>query len=128
MVLAYAVIGEAELHRPAMRALADAQEVWAPDSLRAELTNVLWQWVRRNRLPLADGQAALGQAGALVTHFISTEALWEEALRLAVEHDHPAYDTLFIALAAATDSRVVTHDAALLARYPGWTTALTTYE
>lgn len=124
MVLAYALIGEADPHEDAKRALRDAEEVWAPDSLRSELANVVWQWVTANRLPLAAGREVLRNANALVTHFVPTDALWEEALALSVDQRHPVYDTLFVTLAMATGRRVVTDDRKLLELFPDWTKPL----
>jgi predicted nucleic acid-binding protein len=42
------------------------------------------------------------------------------AFDLAVEHDHPVYDTLFIALAQREGLRVATFDRRMLDRFPAW--------
>jgi predicted nucleic acid-binding protein len=124
MVLAYALIGEADLHVRATEALAGADELLAPDSLRAELVNVLWLWVRQRQVEPRAALEMLRDAEALVAEFVSAATLWEAALTLSVERDHSPYDTLFVALAAQRGTRVLTADAALLRRFPEWTVAL----
>jgi len=52
----------------------------------------------------------LTDADALITQVISAEQLWERALGLSVEKNHPAYDTLFVALAEREDTELVTYD------------------
>ena len=124
MVLAYALIGGAEWHDRATAALAEADELLAPDSLRAELVNVLWQWVRHRKVEPQAALEMLQEAEALIGEFVSTGALWEAALVLSFERDHSPYNTLFVALAAQRGTRVLTSDASLLRRFPEWTMAL----
>lgn len=124
MVVAYALIGEAEEHDHAMAALAGLDEILAPDSLRAELVNVLWLWVRHRGVESGRALESLRDAEALVTEFVSAANLWEPALELAIEQDHSPYDTLFVALAVQRGTKVLTADAALLERFPEWTVAL----
>lgn len=124
MILAYALLGKADLHAPAVRALRVLPEIWAPESLRAELANVLWLWIRHRGVEVAEGVAALRDAEALVTEFVPLRGLWEEALRLAVARDHSPYDTLFISLAIQRQTKVLTTDQPLLDRFPEWTMPL----
>lgn len=124
MVLAYALIGEAEQHDRAIAALAEEDELIAPDSLRAELVNVLWLWVRHRQVDPGSALEMLRDAETLLDEFVSTASLWESALALSVEREHSPYDTLFVALAARRGTRVLTADEALLRRFPTWTLAL----
>lgn len=121
MVLAYALLGVEPYREDAVRALELADVVAAPDSCGAELTNVVWQWIRSRGLTLEAGLEALRDAEALLEHVESTAVLWADALVLAVERDHPAYDTLFVALASRTGTKVVTQDARMLERFPEYT-------
>ncbi len=125
MVVAFALIGEADLHQQATRFLQRADELWAPESLRAELVNVLWLWVRHRHLPPAIARDALRDAESLISGFVPIADLWEAALELAVAHDHSPYDTLFVALAMKQRTTVVTADEAMLRRFPQWTQPLT---
>ena len=45
MVVAYALLGVTEFRDEATQALEIAEEIWVPDSFRAELVNIFWQWV-----------------------------------------------------------------------------------
>jgi len=121
MVLAYALLGEPDHRDESLATLRAVKEIWEPDSYRAELLSVVWQWVRTRNLPLEAGAAVLRDAEALVTQVVPSSALWEQALELAAVREHPTYDALFVALAAARDCKVVTYDRAMLAAFPEYT-------
>jgi predicted nucleic acid-binding protein len=118
MVIAYALLGVAEFRDEAMRAIEAAQEIWVPDSCRAELVNIVWQWVQYRDVALETGIEVLWDAETLFTQVVPTPAIWDQALALAVEREHPAYDTLFVALAAVQGSLVVTYDSDLIKKFP----------
>ncbi len=124
MVLAYALLGEADLHARAVEALKAAPELVAPESLRAELVNVIWLWIRHRGVGTSVGLAALRDAEALVDEFVPLSPLWEEALELAVERDHSPYDTIFVVLARRRGMKLLTHDGPLVKRFPEWTVPL----
>jgi predicted nucleic acid-binding protein len=124
MILAYALLGEAEFHAPAVEALRALPDIWAPESLRAELANVLWLWIRHRGVEPSAGLEMLRDAEALVTEFVPLGGLWEHALSLAVDRNHSPYDTLFVTLAMQRQSKVLTSDQPLLARFPDWTVPL----
>lgn len=123
MVMAFALIGQADLHQRAVRLLREGGDIWAPESLRAELVNVLWLWVRHRGVDPVAAHEALRDAEGLAG-FVPLAELWEMALDLAVAHDHSPYDTLFVALAIQRGSKVLTADTGLLRRFPEWTTPL----
>jgi predicted nucleic acid-binding protein len=110
MVFAYALLGVPGFKEDAVAVLAGADEIQGPDSLRAELANVCWQWVRHRDLPLEVAIDVLHDADALISHTFPGEHLWERALELAVDADHPAYDAMFVAAAEIAGTRVVTFD------------------
>lgn len=124
MVVAFALIGQADLHQRAIRLLRATEELWAPESLRAELVNVLWLWVRHRGVEPSVARDALRDTEALLSGFVPIGDLWEPALELAIAHGHSPYDTLFVALAIRQASKVVTADEALLRRFPEWTASL----
>lgn len=121
MVYAYALLGVAEFRDAATRTLRDETPILVPDTLWAELANVLWQWVRRHELDPALAPDLMEDAEALTDRVVTSEDLWRPALALAIEHGHPVYNTLFIALARREGTRVATFDRRLLERFPGWT-------
>ena len=126
MVVAFALIGQADLHEKSIRFLRDAKDLWAPESLRAELVNVMWLWVRHRGVDPAVAIERLRDVDGLLTGLVPIADLWETALELAVARDHSPYDTLFVALAISQNTKLVTADEALLRRFPEWTQGLGT--
>lgn len=117
MVFAYALLGVEPYREEALAVFDLVPDILVPDSFRSELVNVVWQWSRVHDLALERGIEVLADADALITHSVSTERLWERALQLATKNDHPAYDTLFVALAESWETRLVTYDSRLLRKF-----------
>ncbi len=82
----------------------------APELLAAECANILWKKVQRGELSRDEGLLAARLLEAADIDFLPTHHLLEEATRIAVELDHPAYDCVYLALAAEQDCRFVTAD------------------
>lgn len=120
MVLAYALLGFTDLHEESTAVLRAADEVLAPELLRAELTSALWQWTRARRVSADVALTLLRDGEGLVNTFVPTVELRDVAWRLAVERDHSPYDTLFVALAALYQLPLVTYDTKILQKFPEW--------
>lgn len=85
-------------------------ELLAPDLLLIECGNVIW---RRHRLGEVPARAAPQLVGKLRTgpiRFHPSAALVERAVVLAVTLRHPIYDCMYMSLAMARQTRVVTCD------------------
>ncbi len=82
----------------------------APDLLTAECANVLWKKVRRDELSKDEAFLAARLLQAADVELLPTRLLLEAATRSAIEIDHPAYDCLYLALAAERGCRFVTAD------------------
>ena len=121
MGFAYALLGVEGFREQALKALESADLVEIPDSLRAELVNVVWKWVKTKGLPLELGLEVLQDSEALIDRVIPAQELWERALELAVQYNHSAYDTLFIAAAELGETQVVTFDKKLVETFPSLT-------
>lgn len=121
MVFAYALLGVTEYRETVSAVFEDDSPVIVPDTLWAELANVFWQWSRRYELDPELTSELMEDAEALTDHVVTCESLWRPALALAIEHDHPVYDTLFVALARREQTRVATFDRRLLVQFPEWT-------
>jgi len=120
-VIAYAVLGPAEVREQAWQALATADVVVVPDLFFAEYGNVVWQWSRRLEVGAAALLGALDHAEALIERVLPTEHLWRAAVGLALRHDHPMNDAVYVAAAERLGTKVLTFDRSLLRTFPGLT-------
>ncbi len=117
MVFAYALLGVSRFRDESLSVLTNVEDILVPDSFRAELVNVVWQWTRENQLTLEVGMNVLADADALITHAAPADELWERALELSVAANHPAYDTLFVALAEREGTGLITYDTKLRKKF-----------
>ena len=118
MVFAYALLGVEEFRKDATEILERMDTITVPDSFRVEMANVLWQWVNHRKISLEIALQIMDDAESLIGLTISGTDLWERALALSVESNHPAYDTYFIAAAEMENSQVVSFDKKLKAIFP----------
>jgi len=117
-VLVYALVRVDGLCDDAAPVLGAATRIAVPDSLRAALANVVWQWCTHRNLSLEIGRSVLDDADALISAIVPANHLWHRALEISSEVRHPVYDTLFVAAAERYDTRLVTADQRLLALFP----------
>jgi len=90
---------------------------WVPDLFYIECTKVLWKYVRRFGYPVTAARQDLVDLTGLPMRIVSTAALAEEALGLAVRHGCSAYDAAYVALAQQLRLPLVTADEALVRRF-----------
>jgi len=90
--------------------LDDGDDLHAPRLLVSEVANAVWRKVRL-------GQVDRRSAGQLIATMSDTPVRWHadetvgaDAIRLAIAHDRPVYDFMYIALAQRLGTRVVTAD------------------
>lgn len=118
MVFAYALLRVEGQYEQAITVLETAEQIIVPDSLFAELGNVVWQWIQFRQLPIRTGLEVLEDAEALVDKVIPSAYIREVALELAVRVNHPFYDALFIAAAIREQVQVITFDRKLAEKFP----------
>ena len=82
----------------------------APELLIAECANILWKKVRRDQLSVAEAFLAARLLQSADIEFLPAHYLIEVATRIAIEINHPAYDCVYLALAAERDCRFITAD------------------
>ncbi len=87
-----------------------------PDLLAAEVGNVIWKKVRRGELAPADASLAADVFATVGVTLQSSLPMLDEAVRVAVELDHPVYDCFYLVLARELGARLVTADERPLAR------------
>jgi predicted nucleic acid-binding protein len=118
MVFACALLGVEEFRQDATKILEQADTISVPDSFRVEMANVLWQWINHRKVSIETALQIMDDTESLIGRTFSGENLWERALALSVESNHPAYDTYFIAAAEMENSQVVSFDKQLKAIFP----------
>ena len=82
----------------------------APDLLVPECANILWKKVQRKELTRDEALLAARLLQGAEIELLPTRSLLEQAARIAIELDHPAYDCLYLALAMENGCRFVTAD------------------
>jgi predicted nucleic acid-binding protein len=82
----------------------------APELLLAEVGNALWKRVYRERLRADEVKVHYARFTRLCPRLIRISGLTEAALHLALEHRHPVYDCLYVALALEASCDLVTAD------------------
>lgn len=94
----------------AIKLLSAEYELLAPDLLFAECGNVLWKrWLRQELEPEVI-PAILNDLNRMNIKIVPAAVLNEEAAAIAVEYRRSFYDSLYLALAVLTRSRMVTAD------------------
>lgn len=89
--------------------LLDARIV-VPDLVYAEIANVLWKKVMRGDLSIAEADAVARGLSLLEFEVHPSAPLMVEALDMACDLHHPAYDFHYVALARRLDLPLVTAD------------------
>ncbi len=89
-------------------------QLLAPTLIEAEIGNVLWKAVRRKRISQANAVNSLRRFTELGIQAIPTYDLLDRALQIAVDSDRSFYDSLYVALALATKTELITADERLV--------------
>ena len=117
-VLAYYLLGVEPYCYETSKCFEMDIELITPESIKAELLNVMWLSVRNNAISVEQGIDKLNYTEVLINESVAITALWEEALVLAAESNHSPYDTLFIALAEREKTRLLSFDVRLQKAFP----------
>ncbi|MGA3106043.1 MAG: type II toxin-antitoxin system VapC family toxin [Terriglobales bacterium] len=89
-------------------------QLLAPALIEAEIGNVLWKAVRRKRISSADAETSLQRFSELGIEIVPTSGLIERSLQITISCDRSFYDSLYVALALATKTDLVTADERLV--------------
>lgn len=82
----------------------------APDFIRIELANVLWNLQRLTGLQPDSARRALDEFLTTEIAYTSADDLLLEAYGLAIKHERSVYDSLYVALSLREQCRLVTAD------------------
>lgn len=96
--------------REAARLLQDESELHAPRVLATEVANVLWQKVERGEIETTAASVLADTVQRLPLEWADDEQIIADAVRIAIELDHAAYDCMYLALAHRLGARLVTAD------------------
>ena len=91
------------------------EKTLAPTLILAEVSNAIWKSARRGRISRVDGLATMRLVPKILTDLVPDGDVIERAARLAIHHDHPIYDCVYLALALETGAPLLSDDARLLA-------------
>jgi predicted nucleic acid-binding protein len=94
----------------AARRLLGEESLIAPEFLILECANVLWTAARRDKLTRQQAIVALAGLQALPVQFLAIGDYGSMAQVLALELDHPVYDCLYLAVALAQRTILITAD------------------
>ena len=91
----------------------------APEILVAEVCNIAWRSARVGRIEPEQATRIATVLPGLFSSLIGSGLLAQRAVEIARELDHPVYDCLYLSLAEARQTTLVTADAHFLAKLSG---------
>ena len=102
------------MHHLAVSFRAGQIHLLAPDFILVECANVLWKYARQTETPEAEVHEAFQVIRRLGVEHVSQGLLLDGALTLALEHNQPIYDALYLALARRENAPLITADERLV--------------
>ncbi len=94
----------------AVRLLDPSYELCAPRLLASEVANVLWRNALSGSLDRYEAGRLANEVTSMSLNWAEDEATSVDAVRIAIELGHPAYDCMYLALALRIGTEVVTAD------------------
>ena len=82
----------------------------APDLIHAEFGNIIWKKRIFQSLSEPSGNAAISSFQNINFNLTATTLLFDDAFRIAIQHQRTFYDSLYLALAARENCDFVTAD------------------
>ena len=90
--------------------LADDEELHAPRLLVSEVANAIWRKVRLGQVDRDSATQLIATMSDTPVRWHADETIGADAIRLALAHDRPVYDLMYLALAQQLGARVITAD------------------
>ena len=111
---AFAVTTGSSASRNFIPILQSATQVLAPDLFYSEATNAAWKFHYIEDATPEEAQKLAERSIQLVDIFFPSESLWQEALNLACQTEHPTYDCYYLILAQEQKATLLTCDKRLI--------------
>ena len=105
---------EEDHSQAAERFVQETGELFAPDLIWSEVTNVIWKRHRRGDISQADAAEMAAQIIGMPLRIYPSAELIPDALDLAMQFDRTVYDGLYVALAVKTKSVMISSDERLV--------------
>ena len=96
------------------RSLLDDEELHAPRLLVSEVANAVWRKVRLDQVDRNAAGQLIATMSDMPVRWHVDETICADAIRLAIAHDRPVYDLMYIALAQRLGLRAITADQRLV--------------
>lgn len=90
--------------------LLDGRPLLAPELILPECANILWKKSTRGEITPDEADLAAGLLARMDVELVGHRHLMSNAVRLALELKHPAYDCAYLALALDRDVPMITAD------------------
>ena len=111
---AYAIVTGGSGAESYSQIIATAKRVMAPDIYYSEASNAAWKYFHIEDAPVEIVFKLSIQAVSLIDHFLPSNSLWQDALKLACDLEHPVYDCFYLVLAQKFEATLLTSDRKLL--------------
>ena len=86
------------------------EELHAPRLLVSEVANAVWRKVRLGQVDRGATPQLIATMADAPVRWHADEIICADALRLAIAHDRPVYDFMYLALAQRLGARLITAD------------------
>ena len=106
-------------HIPIMHVLRQAEWVISPSLFIYETANVMWKYSQVGQYSPDHLFHKTRQALKLVDEYLPPESLFEEAIALAVQINHSAYDAMYLVAGRRRNAALITLDSRLAAAAVG---------
>jgi predicted nucleic acid-binding protein len=103
-------VDSAIAHQLLQRYLQGVDSPVAPDLLISECANVLWRRCRQGDITPEEATESLADLLTLNVPLVPATSLVQSALQLALRHQRPVYDGLYLALAQERQCALITAD------------------
>lgn len=90
--------------------ISNCKKVITTDLYKAEVTNVIWKYVKNGYISEEKGHNLLNLALALVDDFYDISEFCTESLHESIRLNHSSYDMLYFTLARRTGAILLTQD------------------